>query len=189
MVRWRHECSDVEARERLDGDRSSSRSLADLILMTIGSKLTLVFCVVRHLLIVSRSANGKVREPEMLKRWEDEALYQKCQTKNQGRREFILHDGPPCTVRHLAPQRRGSATLLSTLALCTGHRCQWTHSRGPRAKQSAQGCHHQGKADERHVLSLHSRMGLPRYGFNPWQMIPKHGHSDRLTDQTMKASP
>ena len=43
-------------------------------------------------------ANGKVREPELLKRWQDEGLYQQCQVKNLGNTEFILHDGPPCTL-------------------------------------------------------------------------------------------
>jgi len=35
------------------------------------------------------------REPEMLKRWEQEGLYQKIRAACAGRPRFILHDGPP----------------------------------------------------------------------------------------------
>ncbi len=35
------------------------------------------------------------REPEMLKRWEEEGLYQKIREACAGRPRFILHDGPP----------------------------------------------------------------------------------------------
>ena len=35
------------------------------------------------------------REPEMLKRWEDMGLWQKLRSAGQGRRKFVLHDGPP----------------------------------------------------------------------------------------------
>ncbi len=35
------------------------------------------------------------REPELLKVWEDEALYQKMQERQKGRPPFVLHDGPP----------------------------------------------------------------------------------------------
>lgn len=35
------------------------------------------------------------REPEALKKWEDERLYYKMIEKNQGRPTYILHDGPP----------------------------------------------------------------------------------------------
>ena len=35
------------------------------------------------------------REPEMLKRWDEMALYKKMRTAGQGREKFILHDGPP----------------------------------------------------------------------------------------------
>lgn len=35
------------------------------------------------------------REPEMLKRWEQEGLYQKIREACAGRPRFILHDGPP----------------------------------------------------------------------------------------------
>jgi len=40
-------------------------------------------------------ANLAQREPEMLKRWESEGLYQKIREICAGRDKFILHDGPP----------------------------------------------------------------------------------------------
>ncbi|HAE52164.1 MAG TPA: isoleucine--tRNA ligase [Ruminococcus sp.] len=35
------------------------------------------------------------REPDTLKKWEDERLYYKMEEKNKGKKSFILHDGPP----------------------------------------------------------------------------------------------
>jgi len=35
------------------------------------------------------------REPEMLKRWQQDNLYQTLRAKAKGRNKFILHDGPP----------------------------------------------------------------------------------------------
>ena len=35
------------------------------------------------------------REPEMLKRWEEENLYQRIREACAGRPKFVLHDGPP----------------------------------------------------------------------------------------------
>ena len=40
-------------------------------------------------------ANLANREPEMLKRWEAEGLYQKIREVCAGREKFVLHDGPP----------------------------------------------------------------------------------------------
>jgi len=40
-------------------------------------------------------ANLSQREPEMLKFWEEIALYRKIQEKNAGSESYILHDGPP----------------------------------------------------------------------------------------------
>ncbi len=40
-------------------------------------------------------ANLANREPQMLKRWESENLYQKIRRACAGREKFILHDGPP----------------------------------------------------------------------------------------------
>src|ERR671910_2620691 len=35
------------------------------------------------------------REPVLLKRWEEERLYQRQREEQRGRPRFILHDGPP----------------------------------------------------------------------------------------------
>jgi isoleucyl-tRNA synthetase len=40
-------------------------------------------------------ANLAVREPEMLKTWEQTRLYQQIQKSKEGRELFVLHDGPP----------------------------------------------------------------------------------------------
>jgi len=40
-------------------------------------------------------ANLPKREPEILKFWEENEIYEKVQEKNKGRDRFILHDGPP----------------------------------------------------------------------------------------------
>src|SRR5262245_11218177 len=35
------------------------------------------------------------REPERLKKWEQEGLYQRIQSQRAGAEKFVLHDGPP----------------------------------------------------------------------------------------------
>ena len=35
------------------------------------------------------------KEPETLKRWIDERLYEKIRERSRGRKKYILHDGPP----------------------------------------------------------------------------------------------
>ncbi len=40
-------------------------------------------------------ANLAQREPEMLKNWQANNLYQQIRTARAGREQFILHDGPP----------------------------------------------------------------------------------------------
>lgn len=40
-------------------------------------------------------ANLAQREPETLKRWQADGLYQRIRDARQGREQFILHDGPP----------------------------------------------------------------------------------------------
>ena len=40
-------------------------------------------------------ANLATREPELLKKWDQEQLYQQVQKARQGRELFVLHDGPP----------------------------------------------------------------------------------------------
>jgi len=43
----------------------------------------------------SMRANLPQREPEILKKWEDENMYEKLMESNEGKPLFILHDGPP----------------------------------------------------------------------------------------------
>ena len=43
----------------------------------------------------SMKANLSVREPEILKYWEDINLYQELRNSRKGKEKFILHDGPP----------------------------------------------------------------------------------------------
>ena len=40
-------------------------------------------------------ANLAKREPEMLRRWRDEGLYEKLLAQNAGNKPYVLHDGPP----------------------------------------------------------------------------------------------
>ncbi len=40
-------------------------------------------------------ANLAQKEPEWLKKWNGEQLYQKIRESSEGRKKFILHDGPP----------------------------------------------------------------------------------------------
>lgn len=46
-------------------------------------------------------ANLPVREPEILKFWNDIDIYHLVQQKNAGRPKFILHDGPPYANGHI----------------------------------------------------------------------------------------
>ncbi len=41
------------------------------------------------------------REPEFLKKWADEKVYEKLLEKNKGKTKFILHDGPPYANGHI----------------------------------------------------------------------------------------
>ena len=41
------------------------------------------------------------REPDQLKSWEDEQLYEKIRQSSNGREPFILHDGPPYANGHI----------------------------------------------------------------------------------------
>ena len=43
----------------------------------------------------SMKANLPVREPEILKYWEEINLYQKLRSSREGKEKFVLHDGPP----------------------------------------------------------------------------------------------
>ena len=41
------------------------------------------------------------KEPEIIKRWQDEKLYETLRVQSKGRDRFILHDGPPYANGHL----------------------------------------------------------------------------------------
>ncbi|MBE7037776.1 MAG: isoleucine--tRNA ligase [Ruminococcaceae bacterium] len=43
----------------------------------------------------SMRANLPQKEPEMVKKWEEEKIYEKLMEENKGKQEFTLHDGPP----------------------------------------------------------------------------------------------
>jgi isoleucyl-tRNA synthetase len=43
----------------------------------------------------SMKANLPIREPEILKYWEEINLYQELRNSRKGNEKFILHDGPP----------------------------------------------------------------------------------------------
>src|ERR1700758_2392564 len=41
------------------------------------------------------------REPERLKAWDEQKLYEKMQERQKGRKTFVLHDGPPYANGHI----------------------------------------------------------------------------------------
>ncbi|UCD84165.1 MAG: isoleucine--tRNA ligase [Deltaproteobacteria bacterium] len=46
-------------------------------------------------------ANLAEREPEILKSWEEKRIYEKILKANQGKKSFLLHDGPPYANGHI----------------------------------------------------------------------------------------
>lgn len=46
-------------------------------------------------------ADAKVNDPLMLKRWEEQGLYEKAMHCNKGAMRYILHDGPPYANGHI----------------------------------------------------------------------------------------
>ena len=46
-------------------------------------------------------ANLSVREPEILKRWDEMGLYERLRENGKGRPRYILHDGPPYANGHI----------------------------------------------------------------------------------------
>ncbi len=49
----------------------------------------------------SMKANLAQREPEMLKLWQQEGVYQEIRKKSAGKPKYILHDGPPYANGHI----------------------------------------------------------------------------------------
>lgn len=43
----------------------------------------------------SMRANLPQKEPDMVKKWDEEGLYEQLMEENKGKQEFTLHDGPP----------------------------------------------------------------------------------------------
>jgi isoleucyl-tRNA synthetase len=46
-------------------------------------------------------ANLPQREPEMIKRWEDDGIYKRMSERNSDKDTYILHDGPPYANGHI----------------------------------------------------------------------------------------
>jgi isoleucyl-tRNA synthetase len=46
-------------------------------------------------------ANLAQKEPDMLRFWDEERVYEKIQLKNRGNRTYLLHDGPPYANGHI----------------------------------------------------------------------------------------
>ncbi|MGA2225855.1 MAG: class I tRNA ligase family protein, partial [Syntrophobacteraceae bacterium] len=46
-------------------------------------------------------ANLSVREPEILKMWDEMGLYERLREIGKGRPRYILHDGPPYANGHI----------------------------------------------------------------------------------------
>ncbi len=77
------------------------------------------------------------REPEMLKRWQEQDVYHELLKKNEGKPLFNLHDGPP----------------FSNGALHMGHALNKVH----------QGLHHPILRHAGLLHPLYPRLGQPRY--------------------------
>ena len=49
----------------------------------------------------SMKANLSQKEPEILKKWEKNKIFEKIRKNSKGRKKFILHDGPPYANGHI----------------------------------------------------------------------------------------
>ena len=49
----------------------------------------------------SMKANLSKKEPEILKKWEQNKIFEKIRKKSKGKEKFILHDGPPYANGHI----------------------------------------------------------------------------------------
>ena len=43
----------------------------------------------------SMKASLPIKEPEILKIWEKNKIFEKLRKKSKGKEKFVLHDGPP----------------------------------------------------------------------------------------------
>ena len=78
-----------------------------------------------------------MREPDMLKHWQELDLYNELLKKNEGKPRFALHDGPP----------------FSNGALHMGHALNKMH----------QGLHDPLSGHARVLHPVHPRLGQPRH--------------------------
>ena len=49
----------------------------------------------------SMKASLPTKEPEILKKWDKEKLFNKLRKRSKGKEKFILHDGPPYANGHI----------------------------------------------------------------------------------------
>ena len=49
----------------------------------------------------SMKASLPLKEPEILKKWEKNKIFEKLRKKSKGKEKFILHDGPPYANGHI----------------------------------------------------------------------------------------
>ena len=49
----------------------------------------------------SMKANLPAKEPEILKKWEKDKIFEKLRKNSKGKKKFILHDGPPYANGHI----------------------------------------------------------------------------------------
>ena len=49
----------------------------------------------------SMKANLPRKEPEILKNWEDNKVFEKIRNNSKGKEKFVLHDGPPYANGHI----------------------------------------------------------------------------------------
>ena len=49
----------------------------------------------------SMKASLPLKEPEILKKWEKNKIFDKLRKKSKGKEKFVLHDGPPYANGHI----------------------------------------------------------------------------------------
>ena len=49
----------------------------------------------------SMKASLPLKEPEILKKWEKNKIFEKLRKNSKGKEKFILHDGPPYANGHI----------------------------------------------------------------------------------------
>ena len=49
----------------------------------------------------SMKASLSTKEPEILKKWDDNNIFEKLRKNSKGKKKFVLHDGPPYANGHI----------------------------------------------------------------------------------------